>query len=78
MSTRPERGGKIKSTINEKNNMKNIRNARKLVLEIGMTLKTVSKCSSLSSSIKKAVIKLKINGIITTKNIRTKENSDAS
>jgi len=78
MFTRPERGGKIKSTINEKNNMKNIRNARKLVLEIGMTLKTVSKCSSLSSSIKKAVIKLKINGIITTKNIRTKENSDAS
>jgi len=40
---------------------------------MGITLRTVSKCSSLSSSIKNATIKLKIKGIITIKNIKINE-----
>ena len=62
-STSPESGGKISKTMNAKSDMKNIRYIRKLFLEIGITLKTVSKCSSRSSRIKNADIKLKINGI---------------
>jgi hypothetical protein len=58
ISIRPDRGGKTNNTINANTNMKNMRKARKLVLEIGIILRTVSKCSSLSSSIKKAAIKL--------------------
>ena len=43
---------------------------KKLFLEIGITRNTVSRCSSLSSSIKKADMKLKIKGIIVIKNIK--------
>jgi hypothetical protein len=78
LSTSPESGGKISRTINAKSDIKNIRNIRKLVLEIGMTRKTVSKCSSLSSRIKKAEIKLKMNGIIVIKNKNNKEKFAAS
>jgi hypothetical protein len=38
---------------------------------MGITLRTVSKCSSLSSSIRNAEMKLKINGIIMIKNINS-------
>ena len=79
-STSPDSGGNIINTINEKSDMKNIRYIKKLFLEIGITRKTVNKCSSLSSSIKNAEMKLKIKGIITIKNIKSngKLASDAS
>ena len=59
----PESGGNINSTINENIDMKSILYIRYVFLDIGITLSTVSKCSSLSSIIKNAVMKPKIIGI---------------
>jgi hypothetical protein len=50
--------------------MKNIRYARKLFLDIGITFRTVSKCSSLSSSNKNAAMNPKIIGMNNENNMK--------
>ena len=71
MSTNnPDKGGKTNKTINAKSDMKNIRVTRKLFLDIGITFRTVSKWSSLSSSSKNAAINPKIIGMNNENNMK--------
>ncbi|MHA1874783.1 MAG: hypothetical protein ACTSVB_11780, partial [Candidatus Heimdallarchaeaceae archaeon] len=66
----PDVEGKINKSINAKSDIKNMRIARKLFLDMGITFRTVSKWSSLSSSNKNAAINPKIIGIKSENNMK--------